>query len=341
MGSHLPLFAATAWAGTNIALVKYWGKRPGNLNIPAAGSLSLTLAELGTTTKVQFIDAPAAQGDQFVLNGQPMDAKAAGRASRFIDLVRTEAKLDRAALVESTNTVPTAAGLASSASGFAALALATTHAAGLALSPTDLSVLARQGSGSAARSIFGGFALMSAGTNADGSDAYARPVLAPNAWNIALVVALTTKGAKSIGSTEAMQQTAATSPYYQAWIDSVPQDLIEAQVALETRDLSALGTIAERSCLRMHACAMAAAPGILYWNPVTLGAIQAVMNLRSQGVAAYFTIDAGPHVKVLCSTENAPVVKQAMAAVPGVTETMVARPGAGARLVGEGTEASL
>lgn len=341
MGSHPPLLAATAWAGTNIALVKYWGKRPGTLNIPAAGSLSLTLAELGTTTKVQFLEAPATQGDQFLLNGRPMDEKAAMRASRFIDLVRAQAKLNRAAHVESTNTVPTAAGLASSASGFAALALATTHAAGLRLSPTELSVLARQGSGSAARSIFGGFALMSAGTNADGTDAYARPLLPPEAWNIALVVALTTKGAKSIGSTEAMQQTAATSPYYQAWLDSVPQDLVEAQTALKKRDLSALGRIAERSCLRMHACAMAASPGILYWNPVTLGAIQAVMNLRSQGVAAFFTIDAGPHVKVLCAAEHAPVVQQALAAVPGVTETILALPGAGAHVVSEGTEAGL
>jgi diphosphomevalonate decarboxylase len=341
MGSHLPLHAATAWAGTNIALVKYWGKRPGGLNIPAAGSLSLTLSGLGTTTSVQFVDAPAAQGDQFLLNGKPMDAKAAGRASRFIDLVRTKAQLDRAAHVESTNTVPTAAGLASSASGFAALALATAQAAGLALSPTELSILARQGSGSAARSIFGGFALMSAGSNADGSDAYARPLLPPEAWDIALVVALTTKGAKSIGSTEAMQQTAATSPYYQAWVDSVPQDLIDAQSAIEARDLTALGQVAERSCLRMHACAMGAAPGILYWNPVTLGAIQAVMTLRSQGVSAYFTIDAGPHVKVLCSANDAPIVKQAMAAVSGVTETIVALPGAGARVIDESIKASL
>jgi diphosphomevalonate decarboxylase len=341
MGSHLPILPVTAWSGTNIALVKYWGKRPGALNIPAAGSLSLTLAGLGTTTTVQFLDRPAAHGDQLTLNGLPMDAKAAAKSSRFIDLVRAKSKLDRAARVESINTVPTAAGLASSASGFAALALAATKAAGLNLTATELSILARQGSGSAARSIFGGFALMSAGTASDGTDAFARSLQLPESWKISLVIALTTKGAKSIGSTEAMQQTAATSPYYQAWINSVPTDLKDAELAVAEHNLAGLGQVAERSCLRMHACAMAAAPGILYWNPVTLGAIQAVMTLRSEGLAAYFTIDAGPHVKVLCSADDASKVQQALAQVPGVIETIVAQPGVGAHLVAPMPEGSL
>lgn len=333
MGLQTPPFTATAWAGTNIALVKYWGKRPGAFNVPAAGSLSLTLAELGTTTSVSFVQKAAATGDRLLLNGAAMDDKAAARATRFIDLVREQARLDRAAHVQSVNSVPTAAGLASSASGFAALAVAATAAAGLQLSNSDLSVLARQGSGSAARSVCDGFSLMSAGTKVDGSDASATSLLPHDAWKVRLVVALTAKGSKAIGSTEAMQHTAATSPYYQAWIDSVPDDLQAAQRALHARDLEALGSVAERSCLRMHACAMSAAPGILYWNPVTLGAIQAVMSLRSQGVAAYFTIDAGPHVKVLCEAKDAEIVAQTMANVSGVLETIVARPGVGAHLV--------
>lgn len=330
---------ATAWAGTNIALVKYWGKRPGPFNVPAAGSLSLTLAGLGTTTSVAFDQALESSGDTFMLNGEPLDEKARARASRFLDLVRKRAGLTCGARVDSRNTVPTAAGLASSASGFAALALASCDAAGLRLSPKELSILARQGSGSAARSVFGGFVLMSAGERADGEDAFASPLVDHTQWDVAMVVAITSKGPKTIGSTEAMQHTASTSPYYEAWLNSVPPDLEQAQQALQQRDLKTLGEIAERSCLRMHACAMAAAPGILYWNPVTVGAIQAVMSLRSEGKTAFFTIDAGPHVKVLCAAHEAAVIADALRVVPGVHDVVVAKPGPAAHLVNRSAQA--
>lgn len=330
---------STAWAGTNIALVKYWGKRPGPFNVPAAGSLSLTLAGLGTTTSVTFDEGLANNRDVFILNNAPLDEKAAARASRFLDLVRARANITCGARVDSHNTVPTAAGLASSASGFAALTLAACNAAGLHLTATELSVLARQGSGSAARSVFSGFALMSAGERADGEDAFASPLLDHSQWDVAMVVALTSKGPKAIGSTEAMQHTANTSPFYQAWLQSVPEDLARAQLAVEQRDLKCLGGIAERSCLRMHASAMAADPGVLYWNPVTLAAIQVVMRLRSEGVNAYFTIDAGPHVKVLCASEDTGTVSQALQAVPGVQDVVVARPGPGAHLVDHAAKA--
>ncbi|MCG5053557.1 MAG: diphosphomevalonate decarboxylase [Myxococcales bacterium] len=327
-----PPSRVTAWAGTNIALVKYWGKRPGALNLPAAGSLSLTLAELGTTTSVRFLPATSGQ-DVVVLNGEPAKPVVAARTSRFLDLVRNRANLTAPAEVITRNTVPTAAGLASSASGFAALALAASRAAGLNLDPPALSRLARQGSGSAARSIFGGFVQMDAGLREDGEDAFAWPLLPPDAWEVRLVVALTARGEKALGSTEAMQHTGSTSPFHEAWIASVPADLRAAHTALERRDLDALGRIAERSCLRMHAAAMAADPGILYWNPVTLGAIEAVKLLRQRGTAAFFTIDAGPHVKVLCRSEDAAQVQAALAEVPGVLETLVARPGEAARVL--------
>jgi diphosphomevalonate decarboxylase len=331
---------STARAGTNIALVKYWGKRTGPFNVPAAASLSLTLAGLGTTTTVTFDERLAPDGDVFSLNDAPMDAKAAARASRFLDLVRARAQIAHGALVHSRNTVPTAAGLASSASGFAALALAACHAAGLHPTATDLSIRARQGSGSAARSIFGGFVLMSAGERADGEDAFASQLLDHTQWDIAMVVALTSQGPKTIGSTEAMQHTAKTSPFYQAWLHSVPNDVAEAREALAQRDLKGLGEIAERSCLRMHASAMASDPGILYWNPVTLSVIQAVMRLRTEGLNAYFTIDAGPHGKVLCATNDAEAVAAALGAVCGVQDVVTARPGPGAHLIGAPSKAS-
>lgn len=328
--------SATAWAGTNIALVKYWGKRPGPLNLPAAGSLSLTLADLGTRTSVQF--RQGAGIDTVVLNGQPADAAFAARTSQFLNLIRAQAGLVGSAHVQTENTIPTAAGLASSASGFAALALAASEAAGLQLTPTELSRLARQGSGSAARSIFGGFVQMHAGVLDSGADAFAQQLLPPSAWDLRLVVALTAKGAKALGSTEAMRQTAATSPFYPAWVASVPNDLNEAQAAIARRDLEHLGRITERSCLRMHACALASDPGILYWNPVTLAAMQTVRELRAQGTAVFFTIDAGPHVKALCRAADAPAVQQALAQVPGVLQTLAAQPGPGASLLNAGEQ---
>lgn len=327
--------SAAARAGTNIALVKYWGKRDSALNLPATGSLSLTLAGLGAETRVRFVDR--AGGDRVLLDGQPADARFAARVSRFLGLVRERAALSLPADVATTNSVPTAAGLASSASGFAALALAASRAAGLRLSPEELSALARRGSGSAARSIFGGFAEMAAGSRPDGADAHARPLLAADAWEVRLVVALTAgAGQKAIGSTEAMDRTAATSPYYPGWISSTERDLVEAREAVLARDLPRLGAIAERSALRMHACAFAADPAIIYWRGTTLEGIHAVLALRASGGAlAYFTIDAGPHLKVLCSAAHAPRVAAALAAVPGVERTLVAAPGPGAHLLEE------
>jgi diphosphomevalonate decarboxylase len=328
---------ATARAGTNIALVKYWGKRDKVLNLPATGSLSLTLGELGTETRVRFAaDAGLPDGrDRVLLGDEPAGETFAARVRGFLDLVRARAGVRLPAEVSTTNSVPTAAGLASSASGFAALALAATRAAGVELSPAELSVLARRGSGSAARSIFGGFAEMAAGSALDGADAHAHQLLGPEAWDVRLVVALTTRAQKPLGSTAAMERTAATSPYYPAWVASAERDLPEARAALESRDLGKLGAIAERSALRMHACALSAEPAIFYWNPGTLAAIRAVLELRETGTPAYFTIDAGPHVKVLCAAAHAPAVEAALQRVTGVERTIVATPGPGVQLVEE------
>jgi diphosphomevalonate decarboxylase len=327
----------TARAGTNIALVKYWGKRDKVLNLPATGSLSLTLADLGSETRVRFAAGAGEPdgNDRVLLGGAPADPRFADRVRRFLDLVRARAHVRLPAEVSTTNTVPTAAGLASSASGFAALALAATRAAGLQLSPVELSVLARQGSGSAARSIFGGFVEMTAGTLTDGSDCHAHQLLGPEAWDLRLVVALTTRAEKPIGSTAAMDRTAATSPYYAAWIAATERDLPEARAAVATRDLGRLGPIAERSALRMHASALAADPAIIYWNPVTLAAIRAVLDLRAAGTSVYFTIDAGPHVKALCAAADAAAVEAALEEVPGVERTIVASPGPAAQVVEE------
>jgi diphosphomevalonate decarboxylase len=327
--------SATAVAGTNIALVKYWGKRDAALNLPAAGSLSLTLDSLGTRTRVTFSDALRA--DSLVLNGVPADAKATARVSRFLDRIRARAGTTARAEVASENTVPTASGLASSASGFAALALAAARAAGLEASRAELSELARLGSGSAARSIFGGFVEMARGERADGADSVAAPLPGGEDWrDVRLVVAVTSDAAKALGSTEAMDRTARTSPYYDAWIQSVPGDVADARAAIAARDLPRLGAVAERSAMRMHASGMAADPPILYWSPATLAAMATVRALRAGGTHAYFTIDAGPHVKVLCAAADAPEIVGALAKTPGVLRTVISSPGPGARIVETG-----
>ena len=328
---------ATAVAGTNIALVKYWGKRDEVLNLPATGSLSLTLDRLGTRTRVTFDGGDGAR-DRVTLDGVAAAEKVAARVTTFLDRVRAMAGIAARATVVTDNSVPTASGLASSASGFAALAVAATGAAGLKLPPTELSVLARLGSGSAARSIFGGFVEMARGARADGSDAAAHPLEAGAgshagaSWNVRLVVAITAAGEKALGSTAAMRRTAETSPYYDAWVRGVDGDLAAARAAIAGRDLAALGAVAERSAMRMHASAMAADPPILYWNPATIAAIARVRALRAEGASAFFTIDAGPHVKVLCDAREAEAIAAALAETPGVLRTLIAAPGPGARL---------
>ena len=316
--------SATARACANIALVKYWGKRDAQLNLPAAGSLSLTLGALVTETTVAF--DPALAADELILDGSVARPTEVARISSFLDLIRAEAKLTTCARVTSVNQFPTASGLASSASGFAALAVAASTAAGLAASPRALSILARRGSGSAARSLYGGFVRMHAGHAADGSDAFAEPITSRLLDRVRMVIAIVGGGApKSHGSRDAMDHTAHTSPLYKAWIDLVPNDLAAAEGALAAGDLAALGAITEANALAMHASAIAARPAVIYWQPTTLALLAEVRALRDRGLAAWATMDAGPHVKVLTSIEHADAVAAALR--PIASDVIVSAPG--------------
>jgi diphosphomevalonate decarboxylase len=325
--------SATAVAHTNIALVKYWGKRDAALNLPAAGSLSLTLDQLRTRTTVEL--APDLAADALVLGGAAQTGEPLARVSRVLDLVRARAKArqDIHARVTSENSFPTGSGLASSASAFAALAVAAAAAYDLWLSPAELSVLARRGSGSAARSIYGGFVEMQPGERADGADAHAVALLPAGVWDVRMVVAVVGGGKpKDVSSRSGMGHTAATSPLYAGWLACVPGDLAAARAAVAARDLPRLGEVTEASALAMHASAFAARPGVVYFRGATLEAFHAVRALRAAGAACWATMDAGPHVKVLTTPADAPRVADALAAVPGVTSTMTVGPGGPARL---------
>ena len=321
---------SSARAHANIALVKYWGKSDPVLNVPAVGSISVTLEKLWSDTDVEF--SPALRHDSLVLDGK-QDAAQLARVSGCLDLLRERAGTQDRAAVVSRNNFPTGAGLASSASGFAALVCAAARALGLELSPTELSILARRGSGSAARSIFGGYVEMRAGAAADGSDSYAEAVLPAADWPLTVVIAVTTREPKATGSTRGMQVTATTSPYYPAWIESSTVDLDAARQAICGRDFPRLAEVAEHSCLKLHALAMSSRPGLIYWNPATVACIDAVRKLQRDGMPVFFTIDAGPQLKALCLPDAADDVVDALRALPGVLDLIVTGLGPGVELV--------
>jgi diphosphomevalonate decarboxylase len=316
---------ARAIAHSNIALVKYWGKRTDvdpELNLPAVGSLSMTLEALWTQTQIE-----SSSTDRFELDGEELTDTQAG-AKVFAHLDRLWRLAGRtsprpACAVVSVNHLPTAAGLASSASGFAALTLAGAAALELPTERTRLSSWARMGSGSAARSIWGGFVRLDRGQASDGSDCVARPIVTADAWPLRLVVVQTTRGPKSIGSTAGMQRCRETSPYYRPWVETSEADLDAAQAALERRDMEALGTIVEHSALKMHACMMATRPPIVYWKPATLAVLAAVEAARGEGLPGYATMDAGPHVKVLCAAQHAEALADRFRAAEGVEQVTV------------------
>ena len=321
---------ATALAHPNIALAKYWGKTPGSDNAPAVPSLSVTLAGMATVTTVTFEDG--AEADAFELNGAPADATSLGRVAGLLDEIRAEAGLRARARVRSRNDFPTAAGLASSASGFAALAVAGRAAAGLAPDAARESHLARRASASSARSLFGGFVELAAGEEGRQIFLPARPVAPPDALPLRVLVAVTTERTKDTPSTGGMNHTAATSPYYRAWVEHAPRIFARVKAAVLAADLEALGVAAEESALAMHASAIAAAPGVLYWLGTTVDVIAAMRSLRQRGVGAWCTMDAGPHVKVLCAPTDEAQVTAELAAIPGVLRVLSASPGEGARL---------
>jgi diphosphomevalonate decarboxylase len=316
-----------ATACANIALVKYWGKRNSSspLNLPQTGSLSLTLDALRTSTQIELHDGDE---DIFILDGAREDGAAARRVSRHLDLFR--GPNDKKATVSSVNQFPTAAGLASSASGFAALTRAAASSYGCDLSLSELSALARRGSGSAARSIFGGYVQMNAGQAEDGVDAHAQ-ALPDIDWDLRAVIAVADSEKKEIGSTEGMDHTKSTSPYHESWVAKVDQDVSAALVALRSRDFDALALVVEGSCLAMHADAMAARPGIIYFSAATLCAIKTVRQLRAEGVEVLFTVDAGPHLVAFTPPANLEKVANRLAQHPEIKKIIRSNIGAGVR----------
>ena len=308
---------ATALAHPNIALVKYWGKRAGKTNIPATPSLSITLDTLVTRTSVRESDQ-----DQVEINGTVVSDK---KIQDFLIQLRAAYSLPPLS-IESFSNFPTSAGLASSASGFAGLLTAIDAAFRLEMSTSERSIWARRGSGSAARSIFGGFTSL----EEENGDWCARNVLPMGAWPLKVVIAITSETAKNVGSTEGMERSKQTSPYYGAWTESTKSDHAAGLLAVSQQDFSRLASVAESSCLKMHALMLSSQPPLSYWNGATVETIAAVRELQGAGISVFFTIDAGPQVKALCQEDATDVVAERLASVPGVLRTLVCGLGPGA-----------
>jgi diphosphomevalonate decarboxylase len=307
-----PGMQGTAIAQPNIALIKYWGKRDIERNLPAVGSISITLRELFTRMHVEFDQSLTA--DTLVVNGAAND-KMLPRLAACLDQV---AGADRPrARIASTCNFPIAAGLASSASAFAAVTVAAAKAAGRVLDVDTLATLAGRASGSAARSLFGGFVELQ---NVD-DDIRCRTIAQADDWPLAVVVAITEKG-----------PSRQTSPFYSSWVEQQAYDLDTARTAIATRDFEKLAAIAEHNCLKMHSMMWASRPPMVYWNAATMRCLQTLRQLQGQGIGVFFTIDAGPQVKAVCLPEHIDNVEAALRATAGVTDIMTTGLGGGARL---------
>lgn len=288
----------TATAHTNIAFIKYWGKKDARLNLPTTSSLSLTLAQFYTTTTV----TKNSDQDELILNGELVDAT---RIHQFLTTLRDILGDFPTVTITSENHVPTSAGLASSASSFAALTGAVTREMGFDLSNQSLSRLARHGSGSASRSFYSHFAVWHAGT--DDHSSFAESLNAPD-MPIALVVAEVSTAAKKVSSTDGMQR-AVTSPNYNDWIKRSAAQFTDMTSAIAESDIEKIGTLAEENALAMHALNLTARhKPFTYFTQETQQILALVSDLRRQGILAFATMDAGPNVKIITTLTDAPKI---------------------------------
>ncbi len=319
----------TAFAHPNIAFIKYWGNRDDALRLPVNGSVSMNLAALRTKTSVTFRDDLKA-GDVLTVNGEEVTGAALNRAAKFMDEVRRLSGEERFAEIVSENNFPMGAGIASSASAFAALALAGSAAAGLTLSESDCSRLARMGSGSACRSVPGGFCEWRYGTG--DADSVSVSIAPAEHWDLTDLIAVISGEHKKVGSS-AGHGMAATSPYQSARVADAPARIEKCRAAILNKDFAALAEVSERDCLLMHAVMMTSTPPLLYWEPASVALIKGVKAWREEGIPCFCTLDAGPNVHILCPSEAADEIRSRVERVPGVKDILASGPGGKAALL--------
>ncbi|WP_432362689.1 diphosphomevalonate decarboxylase [Sporosarcina sp. UB5] len=327
MSEHREFEQVTAKAHANIALIKYWGKRDEQLFLPMNSSLSITLDKFYTETSVHFCEDLKA--DVFIFNKCIANVAETNKVSRYLDHIRKMAGVERYAMVQSINYVPTAAGFASSASGYAALSSAAARAIGLDVDEKKLSQLARIGSGSASRSIFGGFVEWTKGNLDDGSDCYARQIEEESYWDLCILAIQLSDKKKSISSRAGMKHTVETSPFYNIWVKEAEKDLGLLKDALQQKDFERFGHVTESNALKMHATTLGANPPYWYWEAGTISVMNQVRQLRDSGVLAFFTMDAGPNVFVICQQKDKEVVENTLLTLDEIEQIYVCQPGPG------------
>jgi diphosphomevalonate decarboxylase len=320
---------ATAIAHPNIAFIKYWGNHDEVLRLPLNGSISMNLDGLETRTQVSW---NGTEKDTVIINGNsiPHDMKTYSRVTTFLDLVRGISNLSARATVTSENNFPDGVGIASSASAFAALALAATSAAGMEIDPISLSRLARRGSGSACRSVPGGFVEWFPG----GSDieSYAVSIAPPEHWDLVDCIIIISQQHKLTGSTEG-HALAKTSPLQTSRVSDCPRRLSICREAIQNRDFSSFANIVEEDSNLMHAVMMTSHPALFYWDPVTLAVMKTIHQARLNGLAACYTIDAGPNVHIICENSTSKEVLDLAGKIPGIREARVTKVGGPARVL--------
>ncbi len=318
---------ATAIACPNIAFIKYWGDLDPCLHIPANSSISMNLEGLYTRTQVVF--DPTLRYDQLTLEGEPVGGLALERVNAMLDRVREMASIATFAAVDSFSNFPISAGIASSASAFAALSLAATAAAGLKLNEKQLSRLARTGSGSACRSIPGGFVEWQAGESDE--ESYSFSIASPQHWDLVDCIVLVSQAQKPVSSSEG-HTLALTSPLQPTRVTDTDRRLSLCRIAILRRDFASFAEVVELDSNLMHAVMITSTPSLLYWQPATVEVMHAVQSWRSEGLPVCYTIDAGPNVHVLCPGGEAERIAQRLRELPGVLQVLTAYPGGPAYL---------
>ena len=322
---------ATSQSHPNIAFIKYWGNRDNTLRLPMNGSISMNLDGLYTRTTVSF--QPSLPFDELIINGHEVAGAGLERVSYILDIVRGMANIHERAEIISENNFPSGAGIASSASAFAALALAGSKAAGLNLSEQELSRLARRGSGSASRSIPGGFVEWQAGISDE--DSFAFSIAPPEHWKLADCIAIVSTSHKKTGSTEG-HYIASKSPLQAARIADTPRRLDLCRNAILNCDFDAFASIVELDSDIMHAVMMTSTPALHYWKPASLDIMQSVRQWREDGMQVCYTVDAGANVHVICPKAEAHIVDQHLREINGVKNVIVARVGGAAQIIANG-----
>ncbi|MEN9406845.1 MAG: diphosphomevalonate decarboxylase, diphosphomevalonate decarboxylase [Candidatus Parcubacteria bacterium] len=318
----------TVIAPSNIAFIKYWGRKDEALKLPSNGSISMNLSELTTTTTVEFDSS--LRDDDVVINGTVEKNGTKEKVSSHLDRVRALAGISERAKVVSENSFPRGTGLSSSASGFAALTLAATKAAGLDLSEKELSILARQGSGSACRSIPDGFVEWRDGDTSEMS--YATSIYPPDYWDIIDIAVILTDQVKDVSTTEG-QKLAASSPFFRVRQDLIKEKIVRIKKSLEEKDFKIFGEITESEALEMHAIMLTSHPSLIYWYPATITIMKAVQRWRSEGLACYFTMNTGQNIHILCEKSTEKILSEKLREISVVKQIIASNASKGAHLL--------